>query len=182
VTIMPTYVEVWPVAADQLGIWLTSGTDAWEAGPVPADSEPYLVVRGLLQGHGQDNRCQLLHSTSWRTEHGPGGSRNVLTYVAVLGPVYADGDDALALDVWPDAQPLHLKLHRHAGDPAPHAPADRPVPRKVDVLLHAVRHLKFLAETDAGGRAVLGYGWWPEHLATWTPTLAGLYRQTLLGG
>ena len=180
--VMGTHVELWPVAADEFGIWLASGTDAWDAGPVLDDSEPYLVVRALLQAHDQDDRVQLLHQTSERTEFHDGRSRNIQAWVAVLGGLYRDPDDALTLDIWPDAQPFHPKINDAVGHPFPHDPALLPEPRKIDVLRHAIRHLKFVAETDAGARGVLCYGAWAEHLESWTPTLAGLYRQSLLGG
>ena len=32
--LMTVTVEVWPVSADEAGIWLVSGGDAWRFGPV----------------------------------------------------------------------------------------------------------------------------------------------------
>lgn len=38
---MSVIAEVWPVVADEHGIWLVSGGDAWRSYAVSADSEPH---------------------------------------------------------------------------------------------------------------------------------------------
>ena len=64
---MTTRVEVWPVAADELGIWLISGDDAWRPDlPVMADNEPHFDVELELASHHAKDSTTLLHSTSWR--------------------------------------------------------------------------------------------------------------------
>jgi hypothetical protein len=159
-------VECWATAADEHGIWLISGTDAWRSAPIGADSEPHFEVELALASHEMD-APRLLHSTSWR----PDGPSIVLTYIAVFpcsGPVLAQ---------WPDARPVSADLLPTVGNPPPHGAAEVPVPRYIDVLHHALRHLTFLTQTDAPARAVLT-GHWATHLAQLQPALAGMYEST----
>jgi len=51
-----------------------------------------------------------------------------------------------------------------------------PVVRHVDVLLHALRHLRFLLDHDAAARAVLNE-YWRRHLVAFAPALAGMYER-----
>jgi hypothetical protein len=167
---MTVWVEVWPLAADATGIWLLSGDDAWrDTMPVMADSEPHFEVEGLLSVHGARDSTVLMHSTSWR----PDGPHIVLTYVAI---VQAGGLDAVVRERWADALPVSLDLAQAVGRPSTHAPDAAPVPRYVDVLLHAVRHLAFLRDTDATNRAALDANWL-RHLESWQPALAGMYER-----
>lgn len=164
---MTVRTEVWPLAADSAGIWLTSGADAWRpALPVPADSEPHAEVELLLAERGVSADVVLLHSTSWRVD----GPSIVLTYVAVLAR------SGLVLDSWPDARPLGVDLARAVGQPPAHGAAEAPAPRYIDVLHHSVRHLAFLLESDATAAAVLDADW-QRHLRKLTPTLAGMYQE-----
>ncbi|MQA15580.1 MAG: hypothetical protein GEV09_15865 [Pseudonocardiaceae bacterium] len=156
--------EVWPVAADELGIWLLSGRDAWRGDRIPADSEPHFEVEGLLYAHRVE-RAALLHSTSWR----PDGPHVVLTYMAVIGV------NELVRDEWPAALPVSAELLPHVGNPFPHGPTEVPVARDIDVLHHGLRHLRFLLDTDSSARDALTR-WWKEHLSQLTPTLAGMYE------
>lgn len=160
---MHAVVEVWPIAADEHGIWLVSGGDAWRSPAIGADSEPHWEVELLLATH-EATRPALLHSTSWR----PDGPTIVLTYVAVL-----ECTDAV-LSQWRGASPVSLELLPLVGNPPPHGAAEVPVPRYIDVLHHALRHLAFLTQTDASARAVLT-GHWATHLAELQPVLAGMY-------
>jgi len=48
---MTVQVEVWPLGADDNGVWLLSGGDAWRTGPIPADSEPFFEVKLLVGQH-----------------------------------------------------------------------------------------------------------------------------------
>jgi hypothetical protein len=160
---MNVSVEVWACAADQNAIWLVS-EDAWRSPPIPADSEPHFEVELTLAGHDH-HRPSLLHSTSWR----PQGPTIVLSYIAVL-PC-----DGLVLDQWPGALPVPPELLPAVGNPFPHGAAEVPVPRYIDVLFHALRHLRFLIDTDATARAVLA-GYWAEHLAQLEPALSGMYE------
>ena len=61
-----------------------------------------------------------------------------------------------------------------ADEPGPGSPLDPPSPRSVDVLLHAIRHLRFLLDTDDAVRPVLA-GDWRRHLAHLQPAPAGRY-------
>lgn len=155
-------VEVWPLAADELGIWLLSG-DPWCTPRVPADSEPHAELELLLLEHGMP-RPLLLHSTSWRPE----GAAIVLTYAVVI-PV-----TDLVRGQWPEALPVSTDLLPAVGNPPAHGAADIPVPRHVDVLHHGLRHLTMLMQTDASARDVLT-DHWATHLAQLEPALAGMY-------
>jgi len=161
---MNVAVECWPCAADSDAIWLVSGSDSWRSPPVAADSDCHFEVELLLAGHDA-SRPTLLHSTSWRPEQ----STIVLTYVAVL-PC-----DGLVLERWPGAVPVLHKLFSAVGKPYPHGAAEVPMPRRVDVLFHGIRHVRFLVDTDATARAALT-GYWAEHLAQLQPALSGMYE------
>lgn len=163
---MAVRLEVWPVAADDLGIWLISGDDAWRpALPVAADSEPHAEVELELASHGTKERTALLHSTSWRVD----GPAVVLTYVAVA---HTSG---LVKDAWPAARPVSTAVVDAVGTPGPGPTIEPPAPRYIDVLIHAIRHLRFLLDNDAGARAALTDPW-PRHLAKWEPALAMMYE------
>ena len=90
--LMPMTVEVWPVAADEAGIWLLSGGDAWRYGPVEAASDVHYEVELLLFEHGIDPgdvvflklapapETDVLHMTSG----GRTARRTCSTYMAVV--------------------------------------------------------------------------------------------------
>jgi hypothetical protein len=62
---MPVMVEVWPLAADEAGIWLVSGGEAWCTNtPVQSDSDPHGDVELLLALRGAGPDTVLLHSTA----------------------------------------------------------------------------------------------------------------------
>ena len=183
--LMTVTVEVWPVAADDTGIWLLSGGDAWRYGPVEAASDVHYEVELLLFQHGIDPgdavfirlpedtpRSDVLHSTSWR----PDGPTIVLTYMAV---VKADG---YVRETWPDAVPLTAAVPAAVGKAPPHGAAAVPVPRLVDVPFHGLRHLRFLAgpEGDAETAAALDANWL-RHLAPLKPALAKMFTERLAG-
>lgn len=162
---MTVTVEVWPVAADQTGIWLLDPDGPWASPPVLADSEPHVAVElELIQHTVNLADVTVVHSTSWRTEH----TSVVLTYVAVVAGQH------LVLNDWPDARPITPLLADHVGRPPTHGPLDPPAPRYVDVLIHALRHLSFLLPRDATVARALP-GPWGEHLAAFTPAIARMY-------
>lgn len=164
---MAVGVEVWPVAADAVGIWLLSGADAWRpALPVQADNEPHADVELVLAEQGITGAAGLLHSTSWRVD----GVRVVLTYIAV---VQVNG---LVRDEWPAALPVDLDLADTVGRPPTNAANEAPAPRYIDVLLHALRHLRFLLDHDATASAALS-GPIRDHLLRLEPALAGMYGE-----
>ncbi len=186
---MPEYmtvtVEVWPLAADEAGIWLLSDGDALRFGPVEAASDVHYEVELLLFQHDIDPddavfirlpletpRAEVVHSTSWR----PDGPTIVLTYMAVVKP------GGYVRERWPAAVPVTAALPEAVGKAPPHGAAAVPVPRLVDVLLHGIRHLKFLAteDGDAETAAALDENWL-RHLAPLKPALAKMFSERLPG-
>jgi hypothetical protein len=164
---MTVRLEIWPVAADARGIWLLSGMHPWEPPlPVMADCEPHSDVELTLSAHGVRDDTVLIHSTSWRVD----GPCVRLTYVAVIRPV------GPISELWPDARPVTADVAYAAGRPAVHGATEPPMPRRIDVLLHAIRHLWFLLDSDASASAALIEPW-PSHLFALEPALAGLYGQ-----
>jgi hypothetical protein len=162
----PTFLEVWPVAADAARIWLLSGSEPWYSSlPVMSDGDENAEARYTLWANGALDKPLLLHGTSWR----PKDQRLLLTYVAVIDV------HGLVLDAWHNAQPVSLELAEAVGPTLPYHPADAPTPRDIDVLLHAIRHLRFLLDNDTGCAAALDEHW-RTHLSRLRPALAGMYR------
>lgn len=160
-------VEAWPVAADQEALWLLSGKGPWVSGNVPADGEPHAELDYVLSVHGALSSVRLVHSTSWRVE----GPAVVLTYIAVV-----DCEPDFAVAQWRDAQPITAELVEAVGAPMAGPAVAPPVVRHIDVLLHALRHLRFLLDHDAAARDVLG-DHWRRHLTAFEPALAGMYER-----
>ncbi|MFD8527206.1 hypothetical protein ACFV0L_07310 [Streptosporangium canum] len=157
-------VEIWPVSADQVGLWLISGHDAWRSDAIRQDSDPHSTVEALLEEHGTSTDIKLLHSTSWRAEK----TAVILTYVAVIGCTH------LALDHWPNAKPISPALPEAVGKPIEVKADEAPIPRYIDVLMHGLRHLQFLLQTDSSARSALCEKW-RGHLTDFRPALAGMY-------
>jgi hypothetical protein len=159
-------VEVWPVAADELGLWLVSGEEGpWPSSPIPRHSEPHAMAVLELGRHGVLPEVVLLHSTSWRAE----GNAVVLTYLAVLRL------PSLVRLASPDARPISPLTAEVVGGAPTHGPTDPPAPRYWDVLLHGIRHLKYLLETDATVALSLREPW-REHLEGFQPAIARMYE------
>jgi hypothetical protein len=182
---MGVNVEVWPLAADDAGIWLISGGEPWSVGPLDADSDVHYEVEWMLFRHdiGPDDavfialppdapRADVIHSTSWRPDLGA----IMLTYVAVVRTA------GYVLETWPDAAPVTSALPAAVGKAPPHGAADVPVPRVIDVLLHGLRHLRFLMgpDGDAETAAALDENW-IRHLAPLRPALAKMFSERLAG-
>jgi hypothetical protein len=164
---MTVVVEVWPVAADQTGLWLLSPDGPWPSPPVLADSEPHVAAEIELIQHSVNLAdVSAIHSTSWRAEH----TSAVLTYLAVVDV------HGLVLEDWPSARPISLDLAQHVGRPPTHGPLDPPAPRHIDVLIHGLRHLRFLLGTDATVAEALGPEW-RRHLADLEPAIACMYSE-----
>lgn len=162
---LTTTVELWPVAADQDTMWLLSGNDAWRTGVIRRDTEVHRAVEDLLRDKFTLDATRLLHSPSWRQE----GDTVILTYIAVI-------ESAPPIDgEWVYAQRITPELIDSAGKPLLHGPAEPPTPRYIDVLTHAVRHLRFLLETDAQARSGLDEKW-RAHLHAIEPALSGMYQ------
>ena len=181
--LMTVSVEVWPLAADESGIWLLSNADAWRFGPVEAASDVHYEAELLLFQHGIDPgdvvfltrasegpRVEVIHSTSWR----PDGPTIVLTYMAVVKVA------GYALETWPYAAPVTPSLLAAVGKAPPHGAAEVPVPRVVDVLLHGLRHLRFLLDYDAETATALDKNW-RRHLGPLEPALASMFSERLAG-
>ena len=117
-------------------------------------------------------RAEVIHSTSWR----PDGPTIVLTYMAVVKSA------GYVRERWPAATSVTAALTEAVGKAPPHGAAQVPVPRVVDVLLHGVRHLKFLTgpEGDAETAAALDANW-RRHLAPLKPALASMFSERLAG-
>lgn len=164
---MPVIAEGWVVAADQAGIWLVSGDDAWRTAPVPSDSGPHFELEVELAFHDiHEEQVLLLHSTSWRAD----GPCLIVTYMVVVEP----GD--LVRGIWPEARPVTVQAADEVGRPRTHGPADPPEPSDFHVLMHGLRHLKFLLSSDATSAAALGE-LWARHLEPFEPALAGMYSE-----
>ncbi|WP_238018629.1 hypothetical protein KZZ52_49940 [Dactylosporangium sp. AC04546] len=164
---MQVLPEIWPVAADGIGIWLISGRDAWRPRlPVMADSEPHAEVELELSDQNVRNDVTFLHSTSWRVD----GPRLIVTYLAVVDR------PGFVRDHWSDALPVSINMVAAVGKPPTHAPDEAPAPRYIDVLLHGLRHLSFLVGPNGDGtaRTVLSDDW-KRHLSQFEPALAGMY-------
>lgn len=155
--------EVWPLSADAQGIWLVSGTRPWVSGDIRADQDEHEVVESILEEHHARGAAKIIHSTSWR----PSGTCALHSWVAML--CCPDVHDH-----WPGAQPVSMDLLGAVGYPAPHAADDVPLPRDIDVLFHAVRHLSFLLAMDGEAAAQMPEVW-KRHLRSWEPALAGMY-------
>ena len=183
---MTVTVEVWPVAADDAGIWLLSGAEgAWRFGPVSADGDVHWEAQRLLFRHRINPDSELftaipadwpavsvIHWTSCRPD-GPTIVHTIMAVVSVPGFV---------LETWPHAAPVTSALPEAIGKAPPHGAADAPVPRVADVLLHGIRHLRWLAtdEGDAETAAALDANWL-RHLAPLRPALATMFSERLAG-
>lgn len=161
---MNVQVEVWAVASDVNGIWLVNGGEAWRSAPIVQDSDPHFEVENVLADQAMTDDVRVVHSTSWRAD----GPHVVLTYIAVVER------GSVVISDWPKALPLGEELLAAVGPPPTNPATAAPLPRYVDVLAHAVRHLRFLLDHDATARAAMPASLVP-HLTRLTPALAGLY-------
>jgi hypothetical protein len=165
---MGTIGEYWVIAADRVGIWHVLGDRPGYTAPVPADSEPHFEIELELLRLGLRDRVTLMHSTSWRVDYKLGGL--VVTYMVVMAA------DDLVRGIWPDARPVTALLADTVGRPPTHAADEAPAPRHIDVLLHGLRHLRFLLEHDATNAAAMG-DLLRCHLEPLVPAQARMYDQ-----
>jgi hypothetical protein len=172
------WAEVWPVAADDEGLWLLAEDSILAPTAVQADGDVFADVGYVLDqigypatGLDDSDRPGVLtvHSTSWRKA----GPAVVLTFIAALEP--PEGFYVPDVDLGA-GHPIGLRLMDRVGRPATHAPGRAPQVRDIDVLMHGLRHLAFLVQTDATERDALGPVW-ARHLSGLEPALAGLYSQ-----
>lgn len=182
---MTVCAEVWPLAADEAGIWLISGSGAWESDIIMADSDMHWEAEMLLVQHGVPRESWInLHSTSvtepgaaWPSEPGPqwtswrpNGTTILHTYLAAIRP------DEYVRDQWPQAEPVTVALAGAVDQPPSYNPAEACVPRDVDVLFHLLRHVRSLVDTDDDNADALGE-LWKLHLQPFRPVLARMYHR-----
>ena len=164
---MPVTAEGWVVAADRAGLWLVSGAGAWRTPAVPSDSGPHFELELELGAHGiHEDQVALMHSTSWRAD----GPRLIVTYMVVVTA------DDLVRGNWRHALPITVRAAGEVGRPRTHAPDEPPEPSDFHVLMHGLRHLKYLLDHDATSAAAMG-DLWRQHLGPFEPALAGMYSE-----
>lgn len=169
---MIVQAEVWPVAADETGLWLL------EHGPRPSlpimdDAEPHDYAEMELMQACMWAGTKALHSTSWRVDHdrSQGCNYMVVTYVAVVAC------SGLVREEYPDAIPITSEAaDAELGNVPTHGATEAPAVRHFDVLFHALRHLRFLLAHDATVAAALP-AVWGEHLASFDPAIARMYER-----
>lgn len=161
--------EVWPLGVTDDGLWLLH--DPWLSDRVVVGSSPGETASRILHEHLPAGvTAPFLVSTSWRDD----GPNAVFTYIAVLNPT--------DLTQWPSPQPVTELAGENAADVKPGPAISAPQPRKIDVLLHAVRHLAHTVDdaqhdpTVATMTARLAKLGLPRHLRALKPALGGMYR------
>ncbi|MEN3308856.1 MAG: hypothetical protein V7603_5058 [Micromonosporaceae bacterium] len=170
---MTVEIEVFPLAADHSGIWLVGGHDAWRPGhALDAGTTIHAAAESVLRSRGALDDLVALHSTSWRQAEGVA----IHTYMAILAR------EGSVPGSWPQAVPVDDLLAGAVEKPFLHAATAPPLPRRVDVLRHALRdlewgqrHLRFLLTEDDAVAATLDENW-RRHLAAIRPALSNLYR------
>jgi hypothetical protein len=74
-----------------------------------------------------------------------------------------------------------LKVADAVGQPPTHAAAEPPTVRYIDMLHHALRHLRFLTDPSSIGFDATIAGeldeTWQRHLTTFEPTIARMYSR-----
>lgn len=170
-----TFVHVFPFAANQVAPYLLTGLgQPWRSDFVRADDTVHAEMERTLRRHGVDpapeaGPLRVTHSPSW---HDAIAGR-VDVYFAIL-----DVGDAV-IDRYPDALPIEGEIRREAGLPPVHGATMPPAVRRLDVAVHALRHLRLLTDPamptyDATVDAKLDDNW-RRHLDGLTPALSGLY-------
>jgi hypothetical protein len=130
---------------DAAGAWYEPHTAAH-----PSD-----IVRTRLEaffGPILDPGASVVHSTAWRYEYGGAGGRLILTYLAVLPPLWPVSSAYTAGQI--TLEPVGAERPARSGTLAP--PDQLVVPQ---VLAHALDHLRLLLETDVAIANALGSQW-----------------------
>jgi hypothetical protein len=176
--------ELLVFAADpETGIYLVNGPDGALLGDViESDQDMHWEMEKLIaRVAGKRSRAVVLHSTSttaphveWTSWH-PWLQSQVNTYIAIVAaPGYV-------LDSWPGAAPVDMAVARAWGAPRPHGAAEVPVPRSLDVIFHALGHIRWLMDNNGPVIAdMLGagiYETWQGWIADFRPFLAKMYRE-----
>jgi hypothetical protein len=200
--LLPSVLEVAGLAADEEAIWVVSRTPngepgCWYSRPITRELGRWGTLDQLLQDAGLPFGCHpWVHGTSEREDatlvppglDQPGAL--VLTNAAVIGGHGRLGDlagtpmasvpERFPLTAFALAPDLIADVGRAALPPGPHAP---PRVRRLDPVLHAVRHLSFLlgirhpdgswaVEPDPWADVRLDR-WWRYHLGPMRKALAG---------
>lgn len=167
---MMLVAEVWPVAADETGLWLL-GDSPRPSLPIMDDAEPHDYAEMELMQAGMWATTKALHSTSWRVDYDKEHDCNymVVTYLAAIGCA------GLVREEWPQAIPITVEVaDAELGHVPTHGATEAPTVRHLDVLFHALRHLRFLLAHDATVAVALA-GEWGEHLVEFEPAIARMY-------
>jgi hypothetical protein len=183
-SVMPTFVLLFPLVADQDGICLVE-PEPWLHGPVQEGVGVHKTVEAVLFGHGvADPEPLIVHSTSWHELASPrdgGGARyqQVDAYLAILD---LTDDYPVVESRWPAAIPVDLDAIAAVGRPAEHGPTLPP--REVlqaHALAHGLRHLSLELGPlgDSELRDALKDTPWPRHLEDLQPVMAAMYRHDL---
>jgi hypothetical protein len=168
---MGVVLELYTLAVDATGIYMINdGGQAWRTGRIDADTDVFAELELLAYEYEPGLALPIIHGTSNRQD----GPHMVHTFVAVAetAPFVQ-----FVLARWPDAMPLTPQGAAEVGPAIPHASNARPYPRDADVLLHAVRHLRFLRDTDDGAREDMSLHL-RRHLTAFEPVLNRMYGQT----
>jgi hypothetical protein len=170
---MLTYSEVWPLGADTTGIYLLSGTGPWPSDYISHQSDPMTMAEIELIQHGVTITPELpRHSTSWRIEYDRHADQNFGIYsFMVVVPI-----PELVYDRWPHARPIPPELADELGPAPAHPVGELPDVPYWFVLLHGLRHLRFLRDTDSDLRDKLDANW-RQHLERFAPAIARMYQR-----
>lgn len=185
--LMTVGVEVLAFAADRTGIYsINGGAGGWVSDPIRSDSSVHWEVEGTLREHSiPEELWMALHSTSatepgsaWPSPAGaqwtswrPKDAMVVLTYAVLVAP-----PGEYVLDTWPDALPVSAALAEFIGQPESYDPTMPPLPRNGDVMLHLLRTVKGLLDTDDDNAAAAG-PLWASHLGKLAPAFARMYHR-----
>lgn len=164
--LMTVREELWALGANADAIYLLNGHgDAWRTRPIAKNVDPFWPINRVLRQHGALGSTVLTHSTSWRPE----GESVMLTFASIV----ACPD---ITNHWPAARPVTPLLLEIVGPPYTHAATEPPTPRYIDVLFHALRHLRYLRDESAEESSKFSDAW-KRHLDAFRPALAGMYGQ-----
>lgn len=166
-----SFVHVFPFAANDLAAYLLTGLgQPWRS---PAISEDETIHEAMEKTIARNDvgggKLLAPHSSSWH-DSAAGG---VYVYFAVI-----DAGDAV-IDLYPDALPIEGSVRDEAGLPPLHGATMPPAVRRLDVAVHALRHLRLLTDpalpTYDGTIAAKLDDNWRRHLDGLVPALSGLY-------
>ena len=154
--ILPTRIELWPIAVSTSSGWLLSGSEPWTSETLKRGGTPSDAVSKLIGKTGLGEFLLFSHSTSWRMD-----DSIVLTYLSVF--------QSEVISEFPKSRKIdEIFLESREGT----AKSDAFLKR--DVLKHGLRHLRFLSESDSKVNGFLTSDW-VKFLKGFDPALAGEY-------